>query len=191
MQLAALFIPWVIGLPILAINALLGGPAPPIFDPPEGLNWLEALLFLYSFFIAFAWTEEIGWRGFALPRLQAKRSALSASIILGVIWGLWRLPDRLSSEGFSCIHFVLFMIGIVAASILFTWLYNNTKGSLCIAIMFHAAINTALFCMPVDRIDLYSLTVALMWVVAIAVVRAFGPERLAREPFYGKSENAF
>jgi len=82
-QLAALFIPWVIGLPILAINALLGGPAPSIFDPPEGFNWLEALLLLYVFFIVMAWTGEIGWRGFALPRLQADRSALSASIILG------------------------------------------------------------------------------------------------------------
>jgi len=48
--------------------------------------------------------------------------------------------------------------------------------------MFHAAINTTLFCMPIDRIDFYSLTVALMLVVAIAIVRAFGPERLVREP---------
>jgi len=128
-----------------------------------------------------AWTEEIGWRGFALPRLQADRSALSSIIILGVIWGICHLPDRMSSEDFSCSYFVLFVIWTIAVSILFTWLYNNTKGNLSIAIMLHAAINTTLSCMSVDRIDFYALTVALMWVVAIVIVRTFGPVKLSRE----------
>jgi len=182
--ITALFLPAaVVWLPIMAINALLGGPVPPIFNPPGGvLSWWELVLLLYGVFIALAWTEEIGWRGFALPRLQADRSALSSSIILGVIWGIWHLPDRLSSQDFSCSYFVLFVIWTIALSILFTWLYNNTKGNLRISIIFHAAINTTLSCMPIDRIEFFTLTVALMWVVAIIVVITFGPERLVLEP---------
>lgn len=86
--------------------------------------------------------EELGWRGFALPELLRDRSALSASLVLGVLWGLWHLPNFLI-PGYP--HWDLslpaFVCATMAYSVLFTVLFNRTGGSVLLATMFHAAIN--------------------------------------------------
>jgi membrane protease YdiL (CAAX protease family) len=83
-------------------------------------------------------TEETAWRGFALPRLQKNHSALSASLILGLLWGLWHIPLFLipgsAQEAYPFIGFILL---ILPTSILFTWIFNHTKGSVLIAGLFH------------------------------------------------------
>ncbi|MDQ6902286.1 MAG: CPBP family intramembrane metalloprotease [Bacteroidota bacterium] len=93
-----------------------------------------------------AFWEEIGWRGFLLPILQEKYSPLKASIIIGFVWGLWHLPIYLAinpyrDQTFS--YFLFMFIGCFAISIIETWLYNSTKGSLFVCILFHNAINTS------------------------------------------------
>src|SRR5215213_5915444 len=72
--------------------------------------------------------EELGWRGYALPRLQVGRSALSASLILGVIWATWHLPFYISGAA-TLAEFAPTSVTTFAATIVITWLFNNTNGS--------------------------------------------------------------
>ena len=99
-------------------------------------------MFILPFFIFDALTngEEMGWRGYVLPRLQAKHSALVSSLILGVVWGFWHLPKYLAPGNTG--SFALGMVKILADAVLYTWLYNNTKGSLLLVTFLHAAGNT-------------------------------------------------
>ena len=90
--------------------------------------------------------EEIGWRGFLLPALQKKYTPLKASLLIGFVWGLWHLPVYLAINPYgdkTIVYFLFMFIGCFALSIIETWLYNSTKGSLLICILFHNAINTS------------------------------------------------
>lgn len=86
--------------------------------------------------------EELGWRGFALPALQRQLSPRAASLVVGLFWAVWHLPlfwiPGASQEG---LPLVPILAQIVALSVLFTWLYNRTRGSLLLALLFHAALN--------------------------------------------------
>jgi len=96
-------------------------------------------IFLFNGLVA-GLMEEFGWRGYALPRLQASRSAVSASLIIGVLWGLWHVPMWWKDLPVEILARML--LGI-ACAILYTWVYNNTKGSLLMPVLYHAAGNTA------------------------------------------------
>ena len=94
--------------------------------------------------------EEPGWRGFALPRMQKQYGALWGTLLLGVLWSCWHLPDFLTAskgggEGTGWVTFLtnfpIFTVGVVSLSIIMTWLYNHTQGSLFLAILAHASID--------------------------------------------------
>jgi uncharacterized protein len=125
-----------IGLPfVLAVVVwwLAGTPSRPV--QPLALTLTLAALVI---------GEELGWRGFALPRLQERFSPLTSSLILGALWAAWHLPNAFIpglSHYFSA--FPQFLLYVVAMTILFTWLFNSTKGSVLIAWIFHAAINAS------------------------------------------------
>ncbi|HSM55312.1 MAG TPA: type II CAAX endopeptidase family protein [Candidatus Sulfomarinibacteraceae bacterium] len=95
--------------------------------------------------------EEAGWRGFALPRLQARYGALRASLILGVIWSVWHFPYWFllvqdlfpGAPGRMALLFVSLAIVVVPLSVVMTWLYNRTRGSLLIAMLLHLSWNMA------------------------------------------------
>jgi uncharacterized protein len=91
--------------------------------------------------------EEIGWRGFALPRLQRLYGPLVGTLILGALWGLWHLPLFLipswDTPHGSPLDIALFVIWAVSIAILFTWVFNNTKGSVLLVILAHGSINSA------------------------------------------------
>ncbi|MBX7223567.1 MAG: CPBP family intramembrane metalloprotease [Blastocatellia bacterium] len=111
-------------------------------------NWVYfPLLFVVILIIGGPLGEEIGWRGFALPRLLERFNGLVASLILSLFWVVWHLPlfwlEGAAQQGTSVIGFSLV---VVAFSILYTWLYNQTGGSLLVAILYHASINTFSFC---------------------------------------------
>lgn len=152
-----------------------------IFGPSANLVLLIIPFFLFD---AIANGEEIGWRGYVLPRLQAKYSALASSLIVGVIWGLWHLPKHLSH--WDAVTFTFFMIGMVARAVLYTWLYNNTKGSLLLATLFHASGNTGGVLLPVPTTvangDIYTLVIQTLLevIAAIVVTVSAGAERLSR-----------
>jgi uncharacterized protein len=119
--------------------------------------------------------EELGWRGYALPLLLEKRSAVVASLILGVVWGLWHLPTFLvpgtPQYGLPLPAFVLLT---VEYSILMTWVFLHTKGSVLLATLFHGAINLSqgLFLGGLEGAERYWL-LCIVYGVAALVVAVF------------------
>jgi uncharacterized protein len=121
--------------------------------------------------------EEPAWRGFALPRLLARNNALVASLILGVLWALWHLP-LLWIEGTTRYHepFWPILVDNTAKSVLFTWVFLHTRGSLLMAILLHGATNLFLvspgpaspgdFTLPLLAAGAKWLLVAVLIVVA-------------------------
>ena len=95
--------------------------------------------------------EEIGWRGFALPRMQSRFGPLKATLLLSVFWAFWHFPEFFSSAqlggpgtGLSAfyIHLPIFLLMVVALAIIMTWVFNHTGGSVFIAILLHASFDT-------------------------------------------------
>ena len=189
----ALLYPPAISLATTALYILFGGEAPDFSNPPIlrgyllppevlriGPLVLLPIFFLTQLLISSPMGEEIGWRGYALPRLQATRSALMTSVILGVLWQLWHVPKMVAegmtlSEAFSPWG----IFGAVAVTILFTWVYNNTKGSLLLALLFHTSLNvTGAF---LTAVDASVLNLVLTWIVVGVIIAAAGPRYLSRK----------
>ena len=131
--------------------------------------------------------EEAGWRGFALPRLQLKYSALVSSIILGVIWACWHIPlffvPGSSQQG---IPFPIYLMLVVTGAIYFTWLYNNTRGSLIIIVLAHFSFNLSggfiagtLGLLP--PMILYIAAGSLLILTVVWVIFYFGGKTLSRK----------
>ena len=89
--------------------------------------------------------EEPGWRGFALPRLQAAYGPVLGTIILGTLHGVWHLPALFTPllGPFTIDGFIIFVLTAAAGTFLYTWLFNNTRGSVWMAMVMHAASNAA------------------------------------------------
>jgi uncharacterized protein len=128
-------------------------------------------------------TEETAWRGFALPRLQRKYTALSASLIVGLLWGFWHLPLFLTPGTFqSSISFGGFLLSAVATAVLTSWIFNHAHGSVLLAAIFHSAVDASISYTGVmsSTAGLFWLFVALLCLAAGVVVVVEGPARLAR-----------
>ena len=136
----------------IGVHLLLGGDMPPFIMLREELRLVPLYLVLV---VLMPWNgplgEEFGWRGFALPRLQVRFGALTASIIIGVVWGVWHLPTFFAEQGVlaalvSSTGVVLFLViytaGTIANSVFITWLYNKSASSALIGgIIWHAMTN--------------------------------------------------
>ena len=163
----------------LTINKLLGN----TFD--GHLFWAQMGSFL-PLLVVGPLSEEIGWRGYALERLQTRWNALTSSLIVGLIWALWHLPLFMmlgTSFHESGDPFIGFLIKMTASSILYTWLYNNTKQSLWSAILFHWLYSYAaqVVSFGVTRSPLYNWLEYLPYVlIALLVLTIWGPKRLTR-----------
>lgn len=122
--------------------------------------------------------EEIGWRGYALPRLAKDLGLAPASIVLGVIWACWHLPFFfISGSDNSGQSFPVYLLAVTALSVAMTWLYWRTDGSLFLTMLMHAAVNnTAGIVSAPAAIDINPfalstslvawLTAALLWICA-------------------------
>jgi len=145
---------------------------------------LIVVAFFYIFFLGGPLEEEFGWRGYALDRLQARYNALISSVILGFIWGLWHLP--LFFIPTQTIYYQKpiwgMMVSLVLYAILFTWIYNNTGGSILAAMLFHTMGNLSHFMLPTLQTDLGSLYyLIILLITAIAVLTVWGPKNLVRQ----------
>jgi uncharacterized protein len=117
--------------------------------------------------------EEFGWRGLALPLLQGRWNALAASVLLGLVWGLWHLP-LMVANGEPPVPYLLL---IVPQTVLMTWVVNSTRGSMLLAMVFHASLATALTTLYPGSQSM--VEIALTWLVAAAVLVRYGPRDLA------------
>jgi membrane protease YdiL (CAAX protease family) len=171
-----------LALGAVGLSVLFGGDAPDVTATIPG----AVVLFVLFIFPGSAGGEEIGWRGFAMPHLQTVRSALGASVVLGVAWGVWHLPLYLTGADIRPLSlFAPWVVLTVAASVIYTWLYNGTDGSLLIVVLFHAASNVFLTVFLVDPFEgeltrPFLILVALMIGAASIVVGATGPATLSR-----------
>jgi membrane protease YdiL (CAAX protease family) len=125
--------------------------------------------------------EETGWRGFALPHLQKTRSATAATLIVGVLWAGWHLPMFFYNATYiqmGAIGFPMFALSLLCAAMIFTWLYNSTKGSLWIVIIFHAVFNWLTANEAGGQFAAAFLSVAVvLW--ALYIPRRYGMENAA------------
>ena len=130
---------------------LLGGDLPPLKDILKQLvNPGLVVQLIVANLVISGFSEELGWRGFALDRLQQRWSALTASLVLGLVHALWHTPLFLIpgiSQGemglFSVDHF-LFLLMVPLGAVLMTWVYNNTHCSILSAVLLHFFQNFSL-----------------------------------------------
>jgi membrane protease YdiL (CAAX protease family) len=129
----ALFIPLVLRLVAFGLNIASGAQVSTNIQWP---GWADLVFGFLFILIIVSLGEEPGFRGFALPRLLVGRSALSAALILGVLHTIWHLPLFVTGEA----SLIIIPI-IISGSILNTWLFNRTNGSVFIAMLLHASVN--------------------------------------------------
>jgi membrane protease YdiL (CAAX protease family) len=168
----------------IGLSVLFGGARPLI--PAMGFP-LPTVVFAFVVTLLFGAvfnTEEIAWRGVALPRLQATHSALVASLILAVPEGLSHLPNffNKSIAFYQTVGLVAFMLFSIAMTIVYTWVFNNTRGSLLVVTLLHASQNAWANLLSDNSARPFYFTVGLLALVAIILVIAFGPARLGRTP---------
>lgn len=167
---------------------LLGGPAVDWsrLRPVSSLLPLMIILFVFA-----GMGEEFGWRGFALPRLQARHSALMSSLIVGVIWGIWHIPlflvegttqYRWQAEAGLIPAILAYTVAVTAWSIQYTWVFNNTRGSVLLAAVIHGAINAWNGYIVVYRGQFNGILAyaAVQVVVSLIIVLIAGPTHLSR-----------
>lgn len=168
---------WLTGVPADFSHPMIRDVVP--LDAP-----LLALVVPWIIFEILTNGEEMGWRGYVLPRLQAKYNALVASLIVGVIWAVWHLPKFLGTGFNDELSFVWFTIAHLALAVLYTWLYNNTHGSLLLVVLFHAAGNTTGMFLPVQFAIpggiMQNVEIVLYVLAAVIVTLASGAARLSR-----------
>jgi membrane protease YdiL (CAAX protease family) len=181
--LIALFLPALITLLAITLNNLTGGATPDFsaagfpFGPVETPLWQKILILLLVFTLGFdGLGEELGWRGFALPKLLERYSPLVSSLILGSLWAVWHFPYALSEGSFlSDVPLHWFFINLLAVSTVYTWIFINTNGSLLLALLFHAAGNVTSNLLPIlppaaQDLRIYYFTIAINCAIAVALL---------------------
>lgn len=150
----------------------------PIVDLPDPI-WTIIPIFL-SLFISSGMGEEFGWRGYALPRFQAKWNALTSSIVLGLIWASWHIPTFfIQGAGLYQKNFWDWIPAMLLGSVIYTWIFNNTKGSVLAAALLHTSFNTTVVVLPTPSSLWYYFGIFLL--VVILIVLIYGPKNLVRQ----------
>jgi CAAX amino terminal protease family. len=179
----ALSLPAVVTVLAILLNKWTGGTTPDFsaagfpFGPVETPLWQKLLILFLVFTLGFdGLGEEVGWRGFALPKLLENRPPLIASLMLGAFWAVWHFPYALTKGTFlSEVPLHWFFINLLAVSIIYTWIFLNTRGSLLLALLFHAAGNITSNLLPIlppaaTDLRIYYFTIAINCVLALIVL---------------------
>jgi membrane protease YdiL (CAAX protease family) len=126
------------------------------------------------------WGEEPGWRGFALTRLLERYHPLVASLIVGIIHGLWHLPIYFLVVGpaangpFDLAKFATNLLAIMSVTIIFTWVFTHAKGSILFAVLIHASLNVTPAWMrsliPGYSVEAEMIAVGIYVVAAVALI---------------------
>lgn len=166
----ALLGPATVFLAISSVNVALGGHWAVTVRPPVSL---------LSFFLLLAFTdglgEETGWRGFALPRMLARMSNVTASLILGLVWATWHLPLFWTETAPLYDQLIpMLFIKLPAQAIIYTWLFQRTRGSALLAILMHASANT--FGLRTSDLRLSVIEAIVTWALALTAVLVGGSQ---------------
>lgn len=169
------WLPTLLLLPIIglltAVILWLLGEHPMAWVPPSLATALITMLIIL--FIG-GGLEEFGWRGYALDRMQNGHNAISASLLLGLIWGLWHLPLFFMDGTVQAnIPIWQFIIQQMVLAIFYTWLYNNTGGSLLISILFHTLGNSSAALLPpffTTELGRWTNFIILLMVAGVVVI---------------------
>jgi uncharacterized protein len=189
--------PLALTLAAVALHASLGGRMPTLGALIGALPVVLPTAIYMLIFVALG--EEVGWRGYALPALQARHGALLASVILGVLWALWHLPLFFNPDTlYGNLPFLLFLAYLVPLTILITWVYNGTGGSVLLAMIFHAFMNASSAVWTVlpgyleepagaaealaRNAHIHLMMTVVLWAAAVVVALVFGPRDLSRRP---------
>ena len=158
-----------------AAHVALGGTLPP--SPAVGHVGLAALNFLLIFLVGGPLGEEFGWRGFALPALQARWGWRVASVLLGLLWAVWHLP-LFYSAGTVQSHLPMgwYALSAIASSVLFAWLFNRSQGSIVPVLVLHTAVNAWSLIIPVmvlfdgSNLRPFQIVVGILVLTAVALL---------------------
>jgi uncharacterized protein len=164
----ALGLPMILALTAAGLHLLVSARTSIDFGGLSVLNFVVFVLIV---------GEELGWRGYAFPRLLAERSALVASLILGALWGAWHLPTFfVPGAPQNGLPFSAFVVLTVAYSVVIGWVYVHARGSVLIASLMHGAINLSqgFFLGGVDPAREYWLLAAVYCAAALALALVFG-----------------
>jgi len=143
-------------------------------------EWNLLTFFIYNV-VFFGFGEEVGWRGFALPRLQDKSNALTASMILTVLWALWHIPLFFYRPGYTTMEWtgiLGWVFSLLTGSILLTWLYNSSRASILICAVFHSTIDMAFTADIADK-NIMNYMGFLITVWGILTITILKPKNLA------------
>jgi membrane protease YdiL (CAAX protease family) len=191
--------PFVLTLVAIALHVALGGQIPNLGSL---IGALPTVIFVSLYMLIFvALGEEVGWRGYALPALQARHGAFLASVILGAVWALWHVPQFFNPATlYSDLPFVLFLAYLIPFSVLITWVFNSAGGCVLMAMLVHAIMNASTQVWRVlpeysggpgvmSAAEAAAATVhanliltVVLWVAAVAVVLVYGARNLSRKP---------
>jgi membrane protease YdiL (CAAX protease family) len=141
---------------------------------PRPLFWLANV-------VCYGFGEEVGWRGFALPRMQSQRYALASALLLGIAWAGWHFPLFAFSPGLSSLGVagsVGLLMSILTGSVLMAWLFNSSGGSVLVAAIFHGVLDVFMTSPVVPEVPMFMG--ATLTVGTISLVPLLGPVDLAR-----------
>jgi membrane protease YdiL (CAAX protease family) len=180
--LFAVVSPLVLFALVVAASGIVQGAWPDLrsLGQPDYLPYIGILPTLGLWLLTFGLGEEVGWRGFALPRLQAERPALSASLLLGALWAGWHLPALFYRDTYIAMGLLVIpMLLTVAAvgSVVYTWLYNGTGGNLLLLVLFHGLFDF-FSVWPAGVIGAGPVMTIVMVFWAVRVFKLYGPATL-------------
>jgi uncharacterized protein len=169
---------FVVAAIVLGIRAIFGQALPSFSQ----FGWI-GLFPIFTYMLLINVWEEIGWRGFALPRLQKSINDLKIVLIMGLLGSLWHLPLMMNpTSSMSRLPWYGFIISILSLTVIYTWLYEHTHHSLFFVSVFHAMSNTQAFALLQLGISefTYLPVVGITAAFAIAIILAYGPQRFIK-----------
>lgn len=184
--LFALFVFLVLGVFSLGIYYTVGGQLPNMSAVLQGMGLengqivlaviLSPLFFLINTLLGGPIAEEFGWRGYAQPRLQKNFSPLQSGLIIGLFWSLWHLPlFMFLPKAVGQMPIMPYIPLMTAVGVIFSWLFNKTRGSVLLAILLHGGLNFSHGFLGASLLNgnklLVGIQVAL--VIGLAVVLGF------------------
>jgi membrane protease YdiL (CAAX protease family) len=160
-------------VPAAGVLIRLAAGQPLVLSPVPGMGMAATMGMLL---VTGTLGEEVGWRGFALPRLLARMSPIAASLLLGAVWGIWHLPSFfVSGLPQAGLQIPVFLLGALSLSVIATWILIHSRGSVFLSMLLHFSVNFTLNVLGVKLLYVGLFQAA----AALVLLAVYGP-RLSR-----------